>query len=180
MTALTADETAAAVSWVTSGGTVPCRLCGDLLHCVPDTRLDEWKWAGPDGHYSATDADLRCLEPWGGAPGRLNWLARGQELLLKMQRTRKGEKTWPDDEVKGWYWALAMEYTSLKMRAEGVLATSHVHQPERDPDRGPLPGPVPYHCDWPMRLAPSGWRCRQCALATSQLAGLETCDVSVD
>lgn len=178
MTAATAsavdEATAAAVAWVTSCPPVPCRWCGDPLQCVPDTRLDEWSWVGPDGHHSATDADLRFLEPWGGAYGRLNWLARGQELLLSMQRTRKGEKTWPVKDMEGWYWELAMEYTSLRIRAEGVLSTTHVHWPERDADRGPLPCPLPEHCGWPMRLAPSGWRCRQCTLATSQLAGLET------
>lgn len=179
-----AERHAAAVARITGAPPAPCWLCGDMLQCVADLAFDEWAWADQDGHRSAVDADLRCLEPWGGASGRLKWLGDGQDLLRRLKRTRKGEKTWPDAEVEGWYWLLAMEYTSLKMRAEGVLATTHVHQPARQPwtcdarelamsYARPRPGVV-YHCDVPAWLRPSGWYCRECKiLLTDETASFE-------
>jgi hypothetical protein len=164
--------TAEALAWVQASPPAPCRHCGDLLHIVPDTAFDEWAWADEQGHCSAVDADLRCLEPWGGASGRLNWLSRGMTLLEKLRRTRKSEKTWPDAEVASWHQALVMEYVSLKMRAEGVLATTHMHWPAAHDPR-PYTFALPEHCGWPVRIAPSGWRCRQCKLATDSIEGLD-------
>ena len=164
-------STAEALAWALAAPQAPCRHCGDLLHIRANLNLDEWVWADEREHTSAVDADLRHLEPWGGAPGRLNWLSRGMDLLDGMKRTRGGEKTWLMPELAGWHYALVMEYVSLKMRAEGVLATTHVHQPEIQVR--PYAFPLPEHCGWPMRIAPSGWRCRQCPLAADSIEGLD-------
>lgn len=131
-------------------GAVRCWLCGDPLHKVANTRLDEFVWVDAAGQRFGPDADLRHLP--GGPDARLAWL-RGELDRGTRQAKRRAEHTWL-------YWARAREYSSLKVRLD-VAGTFHEHQ-ARATDQPPYVGTVPEHCGWPMWRRPSGWHCRQC------------------
>jgi hypothetical protein len=126
---------------------VPCSLCGDPVHQVSDLKLDEFAWVDAHGSRSGTDTDLRHLTP--DPYAHLKWLAdefgtsaKGKTVAMPIGRAR--------------------EYSMLKVRLE-MSGTSHQHQVFKGKDLQPWPyGPPPVHCAWPMRLAPSGWVCRQC------------------
>lgn len=134
-------ETAELVAAFLARPPVPCSLCGDAVHQVPAG--DEFTWADEAGSTSGVDADLRHL---GNPYAVLNELS---ELCLV--------KDLPT------FYAAAQQYSDLKVRlAEGgmyhqhqVFRTEHLVAWEH--------GEVPRHCGWPMRLAPSGWACRQCS-----------------
>ena len=44
-------------------GPVTCRFCPAVLHRVAIPELDEWGWAGPDGHRYGDDPDLAHCGP---------------------------------------------------------------------------------------------------------------------
>ena len=123
--------------------TIQCVICGDPLHRVVDTNLDEWVWVGNDGTRFALDSDLRDLpmEPY----AYLTWVAehcfegKGKDRKLNLAR--------------------AQEYASLKIRLDS--GAYHEHKAALE-DRPKHEGPVPEHCGMPMWLRPSGWYCRQC------------------
>jgi hypothetical protein len=128
---------------------VKCRHCGDKLHRVADERADTWEWADENGRRFGADADLRDLP---GGPGA--YLARLGDMLARAQAvsSSRAARTWL-------YWRTAKEYSALKVRL--ASGTFHEHLPDYL-DMPPFEGVVPEHCNWPMRLRPSGWQCREC------------------
>lgn len=132
-----------------------CVACRVPLHMVAAPG-DEWAWADPGGSTSGTDPDLAHLyDPAANPLGAVNpWdaLKRMSDALLAAHAVKRACLTWV-------HWRLAQEYSALKVRLDMGLPF-HVHRPEASPAYdGP---PPPEHCGWPMRLAPSGWRCRVC------------------
>jgi len=145
---------------------VACWLCGDPLHRMADTRVDEYVWVDAAGYQHGTDSDLRGLVcPATGevsAYARLEWL-RDELDRGTRQAKRRAQHTWL-------YWARAKEYSALTVRLD-TAGTFHVHQARP----GDLPAwdgePVPECCGWPMWLRPSGWHCRQGCGATITRGG---------
>jgi len=143
-----------------SGLRLPCWLCGDAMHQVADTWLDEFTWADDSGSTTGTDTDLRQLEEHGGAYARLKWLADEMDRLGKLSCKRKDGYHWPDEATQAEYHARGREYSALKVRLE-TGGTFHVHH-VRSSEVPDYAGIVPYCCGWPAWLRPSGWQCRQC------------------
>jgi hypothetical protein len=135
-----------------------CVICLAPLHRIPHRGgLDEWQWADAQGSPSRIDPDLvhlydPQLNPVGATDpyDALNKLAA---LMDTAGAARKACLTWV-------YWQAAREYSALKTRLD-VSATFHQHEVS-PATPAPHHGPVPRHCGQPMRLAPSGWRCRAC------------------
>ena len=133
-----------------------CRHCPAGLHRVAIPG-DEWGWADETGARYGTDRDLLHVRPspagltagFGDSPdGRL---AELRAAMGAVKTTKRADLTWV-------YWAYAREYSALKVRLE-TGGTFHEHYPAEQPAYDGPPPPV--CCGWPMRLAPSGWRCRQ-------------------
>jgi len=132
-----------------------CWLCGDPVRQV--AAGDEWAWAGPDGKTTGTDTDLRPLCAEGSDPyAHLARLAAGMDAAMTACGGPRGTRA----SLTPLYWAAAREYASLKVRLD-TGGTFHQHAVTAQHHTGHR-GPLPYHCAWPMRLAPSGWACRQC------------------
>lgn len=157
MTASAAELVAALLDWPP----VPCSLCGDAVHRVKDPVLDEFTWVDDRGSSAAADMDLRHLQP--DPYAHLSWLGTEMDRLSKQaKRPKGGGYAWPNAQVEAEYHARGREYSSLKVRLD-MKGSLHQHQVFKTGHLQPWPyGPVPDHCGWPMRLAPSGWVCRQC------------------
>lgn len=132
----------------------PCWLCGDLLHLAASAPADEYVYVDEAGSQTGTDADLRQLP--GGGYARLAELDR---MMTRAQAGKRCERTWL-------YWALAREYSMLKVRLE-MGGTFHVHHARQHRHTVDHQEPrlrtwtAPECCGWPMWLRPSGWHCRQ-------------------
>lgn len=148
--------TATEASWVLAQHAA-CTECGTQLHrtAVPG---DEWGWADEAGAAYGPASDLAFLfDPaanWLRMSDPYAYLARLGELCTEATSVKQRETTWL-------YERTIREYTSLKVRLD-MGGYSHLHAPERTSLPEVFPYEVPEHCGWPMRLAPSGWRCRQC------------------
>ena len=133
----------------------PCWLCGDQLHRIAVPELDEFGWADENGGRMGLDSDLRPL-PDGDPYARLQELDQTIMATHALPAVKRGKA-----ELTPLFWARAREYSALKARMDfgGMYHTHQVRDSNRTAWDGP---PCPEHCGWPMRLAPSGWRCRQC------------------
>ncbi len=141
------------------GGLAVCEVCGAALTRVADETADEWVWADAGGQRSGADPDLAHLyDPAANPLGAVNpsdALARMAALLdtgHKAVMAGKAGRT-------PLYWRVAREYSALKVWLDSG-GTFHQHYALHGE---PYQGDVPEHCGWPMRLTPSGWRCRQCS-----------------
>lgn len=106
-------------------------------HCGDDLYRavfrDLWTWHDSAGSPTGRDADLRHLpDPYQA----LNDLAARDDYQA------------------------ACDYALLKVRLD-IGLSFHMHDVRSD-DLPGFPGVVPYHCDGPMWLRPSGWQCRTC------------------
>ena len=133
------------------------------MHLAADVNLDEFTWVGEDGRKTGTDSDLRQLEVHGGAYARLAWLSGELQEAMKSAGGPNSKKAC----LTPLYWARAREYSALKVRLEMGM-TFHIHR-IRAADEPACPGSVrccgygvPYCCEWPAWLRPSGWQCRRC------------------
>lgn len=113
-----------------------CLLCDVPLTRVAVPALDDWAYVDPDGS---------------------SWVSSG--LQREVNRLR--------DLIDEYHAAgttaplmVAAMYSDLSCRAALGRGLGHEHRPRLGV--GPDLGPAPEHCDWPMRLRPSGWHCRRC------------------
>ena len=150
-----------------------CRLCGVPLIRSADTAADEFCWRDPSGSQTGTDHDMAAL-----VPDPYAYLAGLAENLERLHDKRKRRPEGPMrawglwKSPAGWFPVMDMgqEYTMLKVRLDLGNTTFHVHQARDDTPDGPG-WPLPWHCDWPGWLRPSGWQCRQCGRRLLPLVG---------
>jgi hypothetical protein len=127
-----------------------CHLCGEVVQQVP--RGDEWRWANEAGGHGI-DGDLR--------------------------RNLSPEPRTIEDVYDALAWLRehnVKQYVMLKVRLDIGCGPTHQHQVHAGDEvrpEGTEPGPLPFHCAWPMRLAPAGWACRQCPHRQDTAVSLE-------
>ena len=156
----------------------PCTLCGAPLRTVarPD---DTFGPVDTLGSPNGPDTDMVALfapeANWLGSVSPYDHLARLAALLDEATAGKRTETTWL-------YARSIREYVALKVRLD-VGMSFHYHQLPSDWDAARfaetyVPGPqpraadLPYHCDRPAYLRPSGWQCRECRVMLPELASV--------
>lgn len=139
--------------------TEPCSGCGEPLSWYADLQADEYRWA---------DAEGRTEVPT-GLPHPLTVAYEiGQRILAATTGPKRKRGPMPTDAECGYY--------SVIINSPYAFGRPHVHVHDRQPLHGHGLGPddLPWCCDWPMRLRPSGWHCRARCGAVRPLLSIAT------